>query len=41
MVHAPLIFLSGWREFSSVPCLAGGGLDDSSCLHVVEIERVA
>jgi len=24
MVHAPLIFLSEWREFPLAPCLAGG-----------------
>jgi len=23
MVHVPLMFLSEWREFPSVPCLAG------------------
>ena len=38
------MFLSEWREFPSAPCLAGGGggveIDDSSCLHVVEIARV-
>jgi len=35
------MFLSEVREFSSVPCLAGGGeLDDSSRLNVVEIARV-
>jgi len=22
MVHVPLMFLSGWREFPSAPCLA-------------------
>jgi len=42
MVHVPLMFLSEWREFRLVPCLAGGEkkkLDDSSRLHV-EIARV-
>ena len=35
------MFLSEWREFPSAPCLAGGGgLDDSSCLDVVEIAQV-
>jgi len=35
------MFLSAWREFSSVPCLAGEkNLDDSSRLDVVEIVRV-
>ena len=36
------MFLSEWREFPSVPCLARGGgeLDDSSRLDVVEIARV-
>ena len=34
------MFLSEWREFPSVPCLAGGkNLDDSSRLDVVEIAR--
>jgi len=43
MVHVPLMCLSEWYEFPSAPCLAGGegGLDDSLCLHVVEIARVA
>ena len=43
MVHVPLMFLSEWREFPLAPCLVGGGggLDDSSRLHVVEIARVA
>jgi len=41
MAHAPLMFLSEWREFPSVPCLVGGGLDDSSRLDVAEIARVA
>jgi hypothetical protein len=41
-MHVPLVFLTEWREFPSAPCLAsGGGLDDSSRLHVVEIARVA
>jgi len=38
------MFLSEWREFPSVPCLAGGEkkkLDDSSHLHAVENVRVA
>jgi len=34
------MFLSGWREFPSAPCLAGKKLDDSSRLDVVEIARV-
>jgi len=42
MVHIPLTFLSEWREFPSVPCLAEKKeLDDSSYLDVVEIARVA
>ena len=41
MVHVPLMFLSEWREFPSAPCLSGKKLDDSSCLDVVEIARVA
>ena len=42
MVHVPLMFLSEWREFSSVPCLAGKkNLDDSLRPDVVEIARVA
>jgi hypothetical protein len=40
MVHVPLMFLSEWREFPSVPCLAGKKLVDSSCLNVVEIVRI-
>ena len=43
MVHVPLMFLSKWREFPLVPCLAGKKkklLDDSLCLDVVEIMRV-
>ena len=36
-----LIFLSEWREFRSVPCLAGKKkLDKSSRLDVVEIARI-
>jgi len=36
-----LMFLSEWREFPSVPCLAGKKkFDDSSRLDVVEIARV-
>jgi len=35
------MFLSEWREFLSVPCLAKKKkLDDSSRLDVVEIARV-
>jgi hypothetical protein len=36
------MFLSGWREFPSAPCLAGKQkkLDDSWRLDVVEIARV-
>jgi len=42
MVHVPLMFLLEWCEFPSAPCLAGGGgLDDISRLHVVEIAHVA
>jgi len=41
MVHVPLMFLSEWCEFPSAPCLAKKKLDDSSCLDVVEITRVA
>ena len=38
----PLMFLSEWREFPLAPCLTEWGeLDDSSCLDVVEIARVA
>jgi len=37
-----LMFLSEWREFPSVFCLTGKKIiDDSSCLDVVEIARVA
>ena len=36
-----LMFLSEWREFPSVPCIAEKKkLDDSSRLDVVEIVRV-
>ena len=41
MVHVPLMFLSDWREFPSVPGLAGKNLDDSLRLDVVEIAHVA
>jgi len=34
------MFLSEWRKFTSVPCLAGREIDDSSRLDVVEIARV-
>jgi len=34
------MFLSEWREFSLVPCLAGKKLDDSLDLSVVEITHV-
>jgi hypothetical protein len=38
----PLMLLSECREFPSAPCLAGKKkLDESSCLYVVEIARVA
>ena len=37
----PLMFLSEWRDFSSVPCLARKKLDDSSRLDVVEIVCVS
>jgi len=41
MVHIPLMFLSEWHEFPTVPCLAGKKkLDDISRLDVVEITRV-
>ena len=40
MVHIPLMFLSEWCEFPSVPCLAEKKFD-SSRLDVVEITRVA
>ena len=42
MVHVPLMFLSEWCEFSSVPFLAEkktNKLNDSRHLHVVEIAR--
>ena len=39
MLHVPLMFLSEWHEFPSVPCLAGKKLNDSSRLDV-EIARV-
>jgi len=42
MVHIPLMFLSEWREFFSVPYLAKKkNLDDTYHLSVVEIARVA
>jgi hypothetical protein len=41
MVHVPVMFLAAWRDFPSVPCLAGKKLDDSSRLIVVEIARVS
>jgi len=41
IVHVPLMFLSEWREFSSVPCLAEEKKLDSSRLDVVETARVA
>jgi len=40
MVHVPLMFLSEWREFPSVPCFAEKKNDESSRLDVVEIARV-
>jgi len=41
-MHVPLMFLSEWHEFPSVPCLAGGKkLNYSSRLDAVEIARVA
>ena len=41
-MHVPLMFLSEWREFRSVPCFAGKKkLDDSSRLDDVEIACVA
>jgi len=41
MVHVPLMFLSEWHEFPSMPCLAGKKkkIDDSSRLDV-EIARI-
>jgi hypothetical protein len=44
MVHVPLMFLSKWRKFPSVPCLVRGEgveLDDSSGLDVVEIAHAS
>ena len=41
MVHVPLMFLSEWREFPLVTCLAGKKLDESLCLDVVEITHIA
>ena len=43
MARVPVMFLSEWPKFPSVPCLAGKKkiLDDSSRLDVVEIARVA
>jgi hypothetical protein len=41
MVHVPLMFLSEWHELPLLSCLAGEKLDDSLCLDVVEIGRVA
>jgi len=35
------MFLSEWHVFPLAPCIAGKKLDDSSRLHVVEIDRVA
>jgi len=29
-----------WISFGALPCKGGGGLDDSSCIDVVEIARV-
>jgi len=38
----PVMFVSEWREFPSVPCLAGKKkLDNSSRLEVVEITLFA
>jgi len=34
------MLLSEWLEFTSVSCLAGKRLDDSSYLDVVEIARI-
>ena len=34
------MFLSEWREFPSVSCLAGKKLDDSSCVDVVETAHI-
>ena len=42
MVHVLLMFLSELREFPSALSLQGGKkLDDSMCLDIVEIARVA
>jgi len=42
MVHVPLMFLSEWREFPLVPCLAGQKkLDDGSHFDIVEIMHIA
>jgi len=38
MVRVPLMFLSEWREFPSVPCFAG---NKTLMTAVVEIARVA
>jgi len=40
MVHILLMFLSEWREFPLVSCLAGKIINDTSGLDVVEIARV-
>jgi len=41
MVHVTLLFLSKWREFPSVFCLAGKKkLNVSSRLNVIEIVLV-
>ena len=40
MMYVLIMFLSEWREFPSVPCLAEKKLNDSSRLNVVEIARV-
>ena len=38
MMHVPVMFLSEWREFPSVSCLAGKKkLNDSSHDNIVEI----
>jgi hypothetical protein len=41
MVHVPVMFLLEWREFLSANFHAGKQFNDSSCLDVVEIARVA
>jgi hypothetical protein len=41
MMHVPILFVSGSREFPSAPCLAGKKIDDSSFLDDVEIAHVA